>query len=332
MECVTLPAAMVSALVKAQGVIRSLSKDGENKQQGFGYVSSEKIVYYAAEALGAHGLHLMRQSTQVSEWERQEVQGKDRAAVYLVAAVTCTFLLCHESGSVALSYTLPAVQSAGRPADKAVLATCTELLGYALRDVLLIARGGDDDVRHRKDPGADERDTTGDVTGRPDPDDRQPKRQGPKSTTTQSAKPAQRATEAPATAPAPATDATKPSPLMARAEALAARLPGKVEALELYARAKDAKAAQAKDGKAFAVMMASLPESARPGMLDALEKRTAQVESNGNDWIAPLNALVESHDRAWDSACGRLGIAPDIEFEQLTGAQSAGLALYLMGL
>lgn len=189
-QCTVLPAAMVASLVKAQGVIRSLSKDGENKQQGFGYVSSEKIVYHAAEALGAHGLHLMRQSTEVGPWDRQEVQGKERATAYLVASVTCTFLLCHESGCVSLSYTLPAVQSAGRPADKAVLATCTELLGYALRDVLLIARGGDDDVRHRKDPGADEADTTGDVTGRPDADDRKPKRQeAPRSTAVQQAKP-----------------------------------------------------------------------------------------------------------------------------------------------
>lgn len=131
--------------------------------------------------------------------------------------------------------------------------------------------------------------------------------------------------------PAPATEAPK-SPLMARAEALAARLPGEAVALEIYARAKDARAAQAKEGKAFAAMMASLPEAARPGMLDALEKRTSQVEANGADWLAPIMALTETHDRAWGSACERLGIDPDIEFEQLTGAQSAGLALYLMGL
>lgn len=135
-------------------------------------------------------------------------------------------------------------------------------------------------------------------------------------------------------APAPAQDAPaespKPSPLMEQANRLAARLPGGWDALDAYARCKDGKAARAKAGKAFGMLMAGLPEASRADLLVALEERTSVVEADGDVWPAMMEGCAADHQKAWAGALERLGVG--VPPATLTTAQIVGGALYLMGL
>lgn len=144
---------LLAALCAAQSALRTLGRDRANEQQRFRYVSAEKIIGAASEVLGRNGLVVVRLASELGEWVEQTLAGRSGSSTYVVADVRNVFAVLHAGscGALVMEYTVPAVQSAGRPADKAKFAADTEALGYALRDLLLVARGDEDDVAGRDD-------------------------------------------------------------------------------------------------------------------------------------------------------------------------------------
>lgn len=115
----------------------------------------------------------------------------------------------------------------------------------------------------------------------------------------------------------------EPAPLVARANKLAATLPGGWAALDFYAAAKV--------GKAFGPFMAGLPgETEQAGVLLALEER---AQTAGGSWPAAFKAAVgTAHVRAARSALVRMDFDDASKVDDLPAPALVGLTLYVMGL
>lgn len=170
MDIMNIPPALAEALLRAQARVTGVGKYARNEQQGYDYTSAEDLIAIGGQAMAAEGVGLVPVDTQVGPWEVQRQETKGGMKEYLVANVRRTFLLFERGGAaITIGFDAPAVQSAGRPADKAVLATMTESLGYAIRDTLTVARGQDKyDISGRADDEAPARATV-ERTERTDP-------------------------------------------------------------------------------------------------------------------------------------------------------------------
>ena len=151
-------AAMIKALHRAQRRVVAIGKHSSNKQQGYDYTSSEDMVGICGMALSEEGLIVRRTAYTVGEWTEQSLRTRNGEATYIVAAVSMRFLIAHvDGGSMTDEAMFPAVQSGGRPADKAVAAALTASLGFYLRDLLLVSRGHDKyDIEARPEPDGDD--------------------------------------------------------------------------------------------------------------------------------------------------------------------------------
>ena len=127
-------------LLIAQGMVEDVEKDARNQHHGYDYAPADSVYSIGKRALQAAGLVIVNTKAIVDEVN------------YLIK---CEWILMDsDSGeSITLSYELPYVAGAGRPADKAVLASLTEIRGYMMIGLLGIERVSKLDVSGRDDNG-----------------------------------------------------------------------------------------------------------------------------------------------------------------------------------
>ncbi len=129
-------ASLASALLDAQiRIVGGVPKSSRNDFAKYNYASSEDIVEAARLALSAAGVLVYRESLTLVEGGPTKDAGgrgwKVSAVIRVVYPPTAE--------SLSLTVELPLVGDK-KPDDKIVLGQATTLLGYALRDLLLIAR------------------------------------------------------------------------------------------------------------------------------------------------------------------------------------------------
>lgn len=149
----SMNAALVKALHRAQKRVTAIGKHSRNDQQRYDYTSSEDMVSICGTALAEEGLVVRRTAYSVGDWSEQSLRTRNGESTYIVAPVSMRFTIAHVDGGVMEdAATFPAVQSGGRPADKAVAAALTASLGFYLRDLLMVSRGRDVyDIEARKE-------------------------------------------------------------------------------------------------------------------------------------------------------------------------------------
>lgn len=147
----SLASALLDAQIRIEGGVVKASRNDFAK---YNYASSEDIVEAARMALAAAGVLVYRESlTLVEGGPGKEAGGRG----WKVSAV---IRVVYPPTAEALSLTveLPLVGDK-KPDDKIVLGQATTLLGYALRDLLLIARHDEEvdnrDHGRRETPGRD---------------------------------------------------------------------------------------------------------------------------------------------------------------------------------
>lgn len=128
------------ALLEAQRRISAVARDSTNQHHKYQYVAAETMILEAKRILNECGLVLTRTASSVV------VDGA-------MVSVLMTYLLEHPESGAERHYTqeVPAVEGKGRPIDKAVLGTQTTAWSYFLRDLLLIARGDENEIDRRID-------------------------------------------------------------------------------------------------------------------------------------------------------------------------------------
>jgi hypothetical protein len=135
---------LAAALALARDRCKRALKDAHNPHHNYDYASADEVIATATAALAGSGLAL------VPVHESLRLVGSGEAAFY---ALQRDWTLAHESGeSLGLSVeTWPVIPDRGRPLDKAYCIALTTSLSYKLRDLLLMPRGGDDDVAAQVD-------------------------------------------------------------------------------------------------------------------------------------------------------------------------------------
>jgi hypothetical protein len=127
-------------LLEAQKLATEVEKAAKNGHHNYFYATADSIVACGKQALNASGLSLVNTGYYVDR-EKSTVKG--------------TFWLLDSDGDdkIELTAEMPFVPSNGRPDDKAVSASLTELRGYLMLGLLQIERVNNDplDVAGRDD-------------------------------------------------------------------------------------------------------------------------------------------------------------------------------------
>jgi hypothetical protein len=130
--------AIATKLLAAQKIVAEATKDAKNSHHGYSYGTSDSIIALGKIALNDCGLVLLNDSWNVNV-DKMCISG--------------TFLLLEAEGDdkLSLNAELPFVPGNGRPNDKAVLASLTEMRGYLTLGLLQIERIEGVDVSGRDD-------------------------------------------------------------------------------------------------------------------------------------------------------------------------------------
>lgn len=129
--------ALFAAMVKAQSEVTTVGKDGENKHGGYNYATAEAMIREGRRRLTNNGMGLMVSCYQADPSRPSGDIGKR----FLYSEVVMIWKIIHCEGSLIEGWSeLPAISSGATPPDKAVKAAATYLLGYVLRDLLMIDR------------------------------------------------------------------------------------------------------------------------------------------------------------------------------------------------
>lgn len=130
--------AIATKLLAAQKIVAEATKDAKNSHHGYSYATSDSIIALGKIALNDCGLVLLNDSWNVNV-DKMCISG--------------TFLLLEAEGDdkLSLNAELPFVPGNGRPNDKAVLASLTEMRGYLTLGLLQIERIEGVDVSGRDD-------------------------------------------------------------------------------------------------------------------------------------------------------------------------------------
>jgi len=152
---------LVRALIAAQKMAQAVAKDAVNTHHKYNYASAEAILTEAREALTANGLAVMPVSVDCDERQRDHIwetgkddKGEPTSWINTPRRIRAVYLLMHESGQCReFESTVPVIPERGRPEDKAEFGARTENLAYALRDLLLLPRGGENAPSARDDTG-----------------------------------------------------------------------------------------------------------------------------------------------------------------------------------
>lgn len=129
---------LASKLYKAQTVVADATKDARNGHHGYSYAKADTVYALGKVALQDAGLVIVNKS-----WNSDPA----------THTVTGTFLILdtETDETMELSASLPYVAQAGRPDDKAALASLTEMRGYVMLGLLGIERVEPLDVSGRED-------------------------------------------------------------------------------------------------------------------------------------------------------------------------------------
>ena len=142
---------LASKLLKAQSLAAEVEKSATNSHHKYSYAPADAVVAVGKLALNGAGLIVVNTGVKVDR-ERDVVVG--------------TFLLldAESDEKQELFAELPYCPSAGRPDDKAVLASLTELRGYLMIGLLQLERvdasdvSGRDDTEYRRPAQSQQRD------------------------------------------------------------------------------------------------------------------------------------------------------------------------------
>jgi len=142
---------LAAALLQAQRSIRPVVKAGYNSFGKYHFTRSEDMIAEGRAALNAAGLTLSLYSSSV---RHEEIPGERPDTRRIILFLRTKWLLRHENGGFAVIKIKRPIEEPQRGAlDKAVAATSTFNLAYAIRDILQIDRrlegeiGPDEDDR-----------------------------------------------------------------------------------------------------------------------------------------------------------------------------------------
>lgn len=113
----------------------AIEKDSRNQHGNYDYVSAEAMIAKTRAAMLELGLVLYRESAEIVHIGGVPVLRQD----YLLIDT-------ETDQSVGFRQDLPCPERKGTPADKAALASMTTGLNYAIRDLLMVSRGREDQV------------------------------------------------------------------------------------------------------------------------------------------------------------------------------------------
>lgn len=130
---------MVSALRDVQAEVTTIGKDGHNRHGGYDYTSADGAIAYGRPLLAKHGLVFTPMGQRYVGPIIPTTDSKDRPQMAVI--LECDFLLAFGAEERRWSSQIVVETRQGTPLDKATLGGRTELLGYALRDLLLFDRG-----------------------------------------------------------------------------------------------------------------------------------------------------------------------------------------------
>ena len=128
-----------AALVKAQSLVKPVSKDAYNKHHKYAYASAEAMLEAARTALNSAGLALSRTGWVI-------LQGD-------LPMLLSSFRLDHESGESRdfLQLPWPILEGNGRPFDKALAGALTTQQAYFVRDLLQMPKEDENEIDRRND-------------------------------------------------------------------------------------------------------------------------------------------------------------------------------------
>lgn len=137
-----------AALVAAQRAVDVVIKDAKNPHHNYDYASAEEVVAVASVALAGAELAFTEEGSSFSFFPVELLKRADRSEKPYADGIggahgilTVTYALVHVSGErQAITHSFPVVPEKGRPLDKALAASRTECLAYALRGLLLMER------------------------------------------------------------------------------------------------------------------------------------------------------------------------------------------------
>lgn len=129
---------LASKLCKAQTVVADATKDAVNGHHGYSYAKADSVYALGKVALLEAGLVFVNKVWMADPAEH---------------VITGTFVVLdtETDETMELSASLPYVAQAGRPDDKAALASLTEMRGYVMLGLLGIERVEPLDVSGRED-------------------------------------------------------------------------------------------------------------------------------------------------------------------------------------
>jgi hypothetical protein len=133
------------ALLAAQEAIGAVGKASHNAHHNYKYTSAEDMFAACRAALHDHGLLVRRVSWSV-----------DPATNMLKSVFEIRYPASKEAETYATEWYI--VESKGRPADKALGGALTTSFSYFLRDLLLIPREDEAEMRRMRNDQMDERD------------------------------------------------------------------------------------------------------------------------------------------------------------------------------
>ncbi len=122
----------------------AIEKDSRNQHGGYDYVSAEAMIGKTRQAMLELGLVLYRESAEIVEVAGIQVLRQD----YLLVDT-------ETDQNVGFRQDLPCPARKGMPEDKAAMAALTSGLNYAIRDLLMVSRGREDQIEAINDNGYD---------------------------------------------------------------------------------------------------------------------------------------------------------------------------------
>jgi hypothetical protein len=140
---------LLAALVVAQHEANPVTKSARNTFHNYNYASADAIIQEAGEALSAAGLaafpvSIERDPAQLDHvWKMgTDKEGKPEEFIDIPRRVRMVLCVVHGATGESREFvsSVPVLPEKGRPEDKAEFGARTEMLAYALRDLLLLPR------------------------------------------------------------------------------------------------------------------------------------------------------------------------------------------------
>lgn len=153
---------LYAALVQAQRLAKSVSKEGWNDYHKYKYASAETMIAEARTSLGEAGLAVLAQS-----WDMDPYDNVDTKNGGTIGRMVVQYRVLHTAGASIVSVcSTPVVSGKGKPDDKAEATALTYNFGYFMRGLLCLPRvDASEDVDQRDDrdyqPRSDARVTRG---------------------------------------------------------------------------------------------------------------------------------------------------------------------------